>query len=272
MHKNLVFIFMVLILGLTSCTSETNDESSKKDEKRVESADIEVKKVRIYAGQPGMSQKPIYNWKRGETAPTGIEPRLIEYILDQLGVEYEYVLNYPIDGYGDERIQAIMTDVADISIQGITITESRLEKVNFTDPYYVDGLGVMVRSTSDYTNLEDLKGQKVFAYRFSTTYKWAKENLEDCQIISQEDVGLSTHPVELLREGKIAAYLSDYSGLKREKASNLDMRIFPRKYTEEKFGIAVSKEYPKLLKEINQVLARMSESGRLADFTKGFEK
>ncbi|MEZ4937132.1 MAG: ABC transporter substrate-binding protein [Crocinitomicaceae bacterium] len=269
-HYLYIFIFGIYLLG--SCSSDTQTPASEDTSPNTNSSAIEIEKVRIYAGQPGMSQLPVFQWKRGEEAPTGIEPRLIEYVLNQLGLEYEYVLNYPVDGYGDERIQAVMSDVADISIQGITITEGRSEKVNFSDPYYIDGLGVMVQSTSDLADLEDLKGKKVFAYRFSTTYKWAKENLEGCTIISQEDVGLSKHPITLLREGEIDAYLSDYSGLRRERASNLDMRIFPQKFTEEKFGIAISKKYPILLKEINAVLGKMRESGRLRDFTSELEK
>lgn len=273
MIRALYIPLSIAFLFLFACSSEEkSDKKTDPKEQKEPKTEIEVDKVRIYAGQPGSAQRPIFQWKLGEAKPSGLEPRLIEYILNQIGVQYEYVSNYPIDGYGDERIQAITTGEADLSIQGITITEARKEKVNFSDPYYVDGLGIMVMSTSEFSSLEDLKGKKVFAYRFSTTYKWAKENLKDCQVISQEDVGLGSHPIELIRKGEISAYMSDYSGLKREKANNLDMRIFPRKYTEEKYGIAVNKEYPKLLAEINKVLAKMKSSGRLEDFTRGYEK
>ena len=270
--RNRLLILLFLGIFLISCSSEQEVKETKESPKTESSNTIEISKVRIYGGQPGMAQIPLFEWKRGESKPTGVEPRLIEYILDQLNLEYEYVLNYPIDGYGDEGIQAVMTDVADISIQNITITEGRSEKVNFSDPYYVDGLGIMVRGISECSDLDDLKGKKVFAYRFSTTFKWANENLKESQIVSQEDMGLNKHPIQLLREGLIDAYLSDFSGLKREQAKNIDMRIFPQKFTEEKYGIAVSKKYPVLLKKINEILARMQESGRLKDFTSELEK
>lgn len=273
MVKALNLLFITLIFIISSCSPQNEAQENKKDEKSEKlKEDLGIEKVRIYAGQPGSSQKPIYQWELGSSKPNGIEPRLIEYILNQIGVDYEYIIDYPLDGYGDTRIQAIVTEKSDISIKGITITEGRKDKVDFTSPYYIDGLGVMVSNNSDYADLEDLRGRKVFAYRFSTTYRWAKENLTDCKVISQEDIGLGKHPVQLLREGKIAAYLSDYSSLKRAKANNLDMRIFPRKYTEERFGIAVSKKHPKLLEAINDVLAKMKESGRLDDFTRGYEK
>lgn len=271
MTRNLFIIFMFGGILLFSCHfKESNKEEQKDHQDSV--FEIEIDKVRIYAGQPGSLHQPIFQWKLGDIKPSGVEPRLIEYILNQLEIPYEYVSDYPIDGYGDDRIHAIISDQADISIQGITITEGRLGKVNFSDPYYIDGLGVMVSGDSDYSSLDDLKGKKVFAYRFSTTYKWAKENLTECIVISQEDEGLGKHPIKMLRAAKIDAYLGDYSGLKREKASNSDMRIFPQKFTEEKYGIAVNKKYPNLLKAINVILSKMKESGRLEDFTRGYEK
>lgn len=269
--KGLKSLLGVVMIGLVlvSCTTEESIEGdSAKNE--TDSTKKEIKKVRIYAGIPGRSSEPFYNWEEGNEKPVGIEPRLIEYILGQLDIPYEFVHDYAFEEKGDERINVLKMDRADIAIQGITITDERKQSVLFTEPYYLDGLGVMVRNNSNLTELEDLKGKKVFAYRFSTTYKWAKENLKESKIISQEDFGM--HPTKLLMKGKIDAYLDDYGTLKRTKGYKGQTRLFQKKYTEEQYGIAVSEKNPELLEKINGVIIKMRESGRLKDFVKGFER
>jgi ABC-type amino acid transport substrate-binding protein len=263
------FLFISsLIFTAFSCESSS---SKKKNEREKKEMPEKIEKVTIYAGLPGTAWEPFYRWGKEDSKPTGIEPRLIEYILNQLDIEFEYIKWYNFEAYGDERISILTSGGADISIQGITITEDRKDKVLFSTPYYIDGLGVMVRTNSDLMNLKDLEGKKVFAYRFSTTFKWAKVNLIGSEIISQEDVGLGVQPTKLLKDGKIDAYLSDYGALKRVQKKYPNTRLFQEKFTEEKFGIAIRKEHAELHKRINEVLSKMRESGRLQDFTKGFE-
>ena len=266
---SVIFILGIFLFGLQSCDSVSKDRSGKDEHKHKGKGS---QKLKIYAGYPGRNVEPFYSWNENDKKPIGIEPRLVEYILGQLNMDFEYVRDFSFDGKGDERITALKIESADIAIQGITITEARKADVLFSEPYYIDGLGVMVLDNSDLFDLDDLKGKKIFAYRFSTTYVWAKENLTESQILSQGDVTKFKHPTDLLIEGEIDAYLDDYGALKRMEENKGKTRLFPEKYTEEKYGIAISKKHPELVSKINEVLSKMKESGRLQDFVKGFER
>lgn len=263
----LPFVFaMILLFGLPACSDSSNTDLSK------ESEDEAPEVVRVYVASVGTESLPYYSWPENKERPTGLEPRLIEYVLSQAGLDFEYVVDYEYEGVGDPRILAVSSGKADVSIRGITINDERAQKVLFSDPYYTDGLGVMVLQSSDLFELEDLKGKNVFAYRYSTSFKWAEENLKGSNLLSTKEFGLKTSPLQLLEIGEVDAILTDYSALKRSQARIKNTRLFPRKYTVENFGIAISKSRPDLKEKIDKVLSEMRESGRLADFTSGFEK
>lgn len=265
-------VFSSVFLFSCKQSSEESKNQPVQNQEKEKPLKIEVEKVRIYAGTPGVSNHPLSIWAKGDAKPDGVEPRLIEYILNQLNLEYEYVVDFQYDGKSDERLDAIQLGQADIAINGITITDERKDDFLFSDPYFTDGVGVIVDEGSDYVNLEDLKGKKIFVYRFSTTYDWVVENLKDCEIISQEDLSNSISPFKLVKSGRVDAYLSDYSGLQKAAKHMGGLRLFQERFTEDQFGIAINKECPNLQKAINQVLHKMKASGRLQDFVLPLEQ
>lgn len=258
-----VFLFVFLF----SCADTEKKEKTNQKEKN---ADKEL--VRIYIASKGSESLPFYSWPENEEEPKGLEPRLMTYILDQAGLDYEFVSDYEYSGDGDPRIRSVEEGYADVSIRGITINEERSQHVLFSESYYTDGLGIMVMQSSDLFKLEDLKGKKVFAYRFSTSYKWLEENLKGADLVSTEEFGLETPPYELLQKGEVAAIAMDFSALKRIQKKLPDSRLFPRKFTKEEYGIAITNKKPELKEKIDKIILEMRQSGRLADFTSGFEK
>jgi len=58
----------------------------------------------------------------------------------------------------DGRIPNLVTNKIDIVAQFMTITPGRARQVEFTTPYYREGVGLMVLKDSKYQNFADLKG------------------------------------------------------------------------------------------------------------------
>ena len=76
---------------------------------------------------------------------TGFEIELIRALGKRAG--YEKVT---IKGMGfDALIPALDTGNIDVAIAGMSITDARKQKVNFTDPYYESGLMTIVRKDND---------------------------------------------------------------------------------------------------------------------------
>lgn len=228
-------------------------------------------KVRIFVSWPGAEFLPAYEWKIGEQKPIGIEPALIERILEIAGYDYVYVDNYNYVKDGDVRIDAILDGVADISIRSITITKERLEKVNFSYPYFTDGLSAMTLAESQITSKRDFNNKSIYADNFTTAYIWAKDNFPDSRIVSSENFLFYERPEDRLLLEQIDVYLADMSYLRNIANKNNRFKILDEKYSNEPFAIAVDKNKSKLLEDINIAIEQLSDSGELQELIKGFE-
>ncbi len=63
----------------------------------------------------------------------------------------------------DGLIPAVLTGTIDAAVAGITITDERKKKVDFSDPYYKAGLGIIINDKVKDTvkSAADLKGHKL---------------------------------------------------------------------------------------------------------------
>jgi len=230
------------------------------------------KPVKVFVSWPGGEALPHYVWNKDSDKPEGIEPDLIELILKHAGLEYTYISNYNSKTGTDPRITAITSGKADVSIRGITITPSRSELVDFSMPYYQDGIGALVKRTSIINSVNDLKGKKVYAVDFTTAYSWAQKNLTSSALICHKEDSIYISPEQLLEIDSIDAFLIDYTFLKYQSKRHQSLRVLDQKLTVEPLGIAVSKKNPALLIKINNSIRALSKSGELQKVIERFDK
>ncbi len=57
----------------------------------------------------------------------------------------------------DARIPNLVTDKVDITCQFMTVTAGRAQQVNFTIPYYREGVGLLMLKDGKYKSIDDLK-------------------------------------------------------------------------------------------------------------------
>ena len=57
----------------------------------------------------------------------------------------------------DARIPNIVTDKVDITCQFMTVTAERAQQVNFTIPYYREGVGLMATTGGKYKTIAEMK-------------------------------------------------------------------------------------------------------------------
>ena len=65
-------------------------------------------------------------------------------------------VEYVIQG-SDARIPNVLTDKVDITCQFMTVTAGRAQQVNFTIPYYREGVGLLLLKDGSKKSYEDLK-------------------------------------------------------------------------------------------------------------------
>jgi len=161
-----------------SCKKDSNDPKIKK-------------KVRIYVAWPGYTALPYYIWSDLDAEPKGAEPKLISEILKLKGYEYVFIPDYPYKDVGDPWMDALLDNAADVSIRGISITEERAKLVDFSDPYFIDGLAVMTKDTSSIKTIQDLERKNIFSYSYTTSFPWLKENVPSAIITTEIDVNIN---------------------------------------------------------------------------------
>lgn len=144
-----------------------------------------------------------------------------------------------------------------------TITEDRLETVDFSDPYFNSrqGFTVNTNETPDITSTADLGEGDVVGVQKGTTGKaWAEENLAGQGV---EIKTFQTIPQAFtdLEAGAIVAVVNDEGSSLGEVEDRPGLEVIEAIDTDEKYGFAFSKENPDLTAAVNGALEEIIADG-----------
>lgn len=193
--------------------------------------------------------------------PTGFDIELIKAVLKSQGDEVE-IVSMPFDGL----IPALLTSQIDAIISGMTITQERQKRVDFSTGYYNSTLSAVIRSADSdkYKSSEDLKGQKICA-QIGTTGSAFAEKLSPGQVVN-----LNNEPDALLelKNGGCAALINDrpVNLYYMKQAGGTDFaELIDDALTSnpDLYGIAIKKGNDELRAKIDKGLKDIEASGEL---------
>lgn len=193
--------------------------------------------------------------KTGE--PSGFDVEAMNYIAKDIGME---VSHKPIEW--DGIITSLLTRKIDIIASGMSITEERAKKVNFSVPYWVIKQ-VMVTKKDSPLSIEDiLKGKKTVGVQQGTSEaKWLKEEAAkqgwDFELRYYSSSPLA---VEDVLNGRIDAAAMDDAPAKDAVSKKEVQVVGTFGMHEEEFGYAVRKEDKELLEKVNKALNKLMAS------------
>lgn len=142
----------------------------------------------------------------------------------------------------------------DIVASGITITEERQAKFDFSEPYFDADQGLLVPEGSGLATVEDLAGKKIAVQQATTGETWVNDN--GLTAIQFQDLGLQ---VQALKTGQVDAAVNDIAVLGPFVSEGLEVAAtFP---TGEQYGLGVKKGNTALLDAVNGTLDRIREDG-----------
>ena len=157
----------------------------------------------------------------------------------------QYIVNSPdnvefIPVTHSNRLMKASTGEADIVISTITITPQREEIVSFSVPYDYAGQAVLVKSNSVISSLSDLSEQNVGVIFGSTAEKNMKNLLPNANLF-----GFNTYKdaSDALKKGDINAITSDDTILNGLVIDDKSLKLLPKRYSKEPYGIAFKKGY-----------------------------
>lgn len=151
----------------------------------------------------------------------------------------------------------------DLVIATFTIKPERLEQWNFTEPYYQDEVGLLVKKESGITALAGLDGKTIGVAQGATT-RDAVQVEADAANIKVKFLEFATYPEinAALESGRVDAFSVDKSILTGYVTE--DSVILPDGFSPQDYGIASKKGTDDLTAFVNETLTEMESNGEMA--------
>ena len=187
----------------------------------------------------------------------GIDMDLLEAIAKDQGFNYEVK---PL-GF-NAAVQALESKQVDAVIAGMSITEERAKKFDFSDPYFDSGVIMAVDEDNEsVSSYEDLKGERV-AVKTGTEGASFATSIQDeygFEIVTYDE---SANMYEDVKTGNSIAVFDDYPVLAYGVKQGNGLKIVTEKEAGNSYGFAVSKgENAELLQMFNTGLTNLRASG-----------
>ena len=124
-----------------------------------------------------------FTFKTADGKPTGFDVDIAEALCNEIKRKCVYV-----EQVWDGMIPGLQAKKYDVIISSMSITEERLQAVDFTDKYYNTPSRIVVKTGTAFVNAASLKGKKIGVLKGSTQEKYAMGELKT--------VGVSVVPYE----------------------------------------------------------------------------
>lgn len=247
-------LLTVTIIALTGCSSQKADSSAV-------GSDIKAIKDRGTLKVGVKVDVPKFGYKDPKTSKIeGFEIDLSKAVAkkilgDENKIEFEAVT---------AKTRGPLLDSGDVDMIAatFTITDERKKSYNFSEPYFKDSVGLMVKKNSGIKDLKGLNGKTIGVAQSATSKQAIQE--------SAKKVGSDVKFLEFasypeikaaLDSGRVDCFSVDGSilyGYLDNSTTILNERFTPQEY-----GIASKKGNNELAKTINETIDDMKKSGEL---------
>ena len=203
---------------------------------------------------------PPYEFYDDETGEiVGIDAEVAAAICEKLGYELEIV-----DMDFDAIIPAVTTGKIDFGMAGMTVTEERMQSVDFTTSYATGIQVVIVKEDSEITSVDDLFAEganhKIGVQQGTTGDLYCSWDIEDEGLGSVERYKNGTDAVLALTSGKVDCVVIDNEPAKKYIEANEGLKILDTEYAVEDYAIALAKD-SELTEKINAALEELIADG-----------
>jgi len=241
---NVLIIVTLILLVVTGCSSSKSDSAATTTLDQIKS---DGKLTYAMSGQ-----YPPFNFYDEQNKLTGFDAEIGQEIAKRMNVKAE-----PVAIQFDGIIAGLVASKFDMIVGSMAITDERLQKVNFSTPYYRSGAQIIVPSDSKINGAAALKDKKVGVVLGTTFEAKARELGATVKTYKGDPDAFND-----MSNGRLDAVIIDKNvGLNAIKKNNYPYKLAGDLLYVEKMGIAIRKDSPELLKAVNNALAKMMEDG-----------
>jgi putative glutamine transport system substrate-binding protein len=160
------------------------------------------------------------------------------------------------------RIPQLMNGNIDLVIATMTITQDRMQQIDFSNVYYVAGQSLLVKTNSAVKTYHDLAGKSVCTITGSTPEQTIRRVAPTATVVILDDY---PQCFTALRGGRVDAVTTDnilLIGLQQQDPANY--KLTGGLFSFEPYGIGIAKGNAALDAAVNATLARIGNDGTYA--------
>lgn len=244
MAKRILAVMLAALLAVAvfaGCSKAVNDNDGAAKEKLVMATNAEF---------------PPYEFKEGDQF-AGIDVEIAQAIADKLGMELEIV-----DTEFNSIIPGVQGGKYSMGMAGMTVTDERLESVDFSESYATGIQSIIVKEDSPIKTVDDL-------FADGATYKVGVQMATTGDIYATDDFGADrvqefdkgAAAVQALVSGKIDCVIIDNEPAKAFVAANTGLKVLDTAYAEEDYAICFAKNNTELKDKVNEALKELIADG-----------
>lgn len=199
---------------------------------------------------------PPYEYTEGGRI-VGIDAEIAEAIAKKLDMELKIE-----DVEFGSIIGGVVSGKYDIGMAGMTVTDERLESVNFSNTYATGIQSIIIVEGSEVTDLDTLiAGDYLVGTQESTTGDIYMQDEIGSDRVQSYKTGADA--VLALTTGKVSAVVIDNEPAKAFVEANPGLVILDTPYAVEDYAIAISKNNTQLLDDVNKALEELTADGTI---------
>ncbi|MCI8557625.1 MAG: amino acid ABC transporter substrate-binding protein [Lachnospiraceae bacterium] len=199
---------------------------------------------------------PPYEFYDGDDI-VGIDAEIAGLLAEKLGLTLEIM-----DMDFSTIVTSVQTGGVDIGLAGMTVTEERLENVNFTDSYATGVQVIIVKEDSEIASADDLEGKLIGVQEGTTGYEYCSEDYGEENVLAYTNGATA---VQNLVQGAVDCVVIDEQPALSFVEANEGLKILDTEYVIEDYAAAVSKENTALLDALNAALKELQEDGSIQE-------
>lgn len=204
---------------------------------------------------------PPYEFMEGDEYK-GIDVEMAGKIAEKLGKEL-VIENVEFGSI----VAGVQSGKYDVGIAGMTVTDERKEKVNFSESYATGIQVVITKEDSTIKTLDDLSDPDIMigVQQDTTGHIYAADTVENGGYGEDHVTAYlsGADAVNALVTDKVDAVIIDNEPAKSFVAANEGLQILDAEWAVEDYAIAINKEDTKLLEDINKAIGELKADGTL---------
>ena len=254
----LTVLFALATLGACG-SSNTTAQGQEKDQL----AAIKKSGVLKVATSADYAPFEFHTMVDGKDKIVGSDIDLAKAIAKELGVKAEVSdMNF------NTVLASLKEGKADLAISAISATDERKQQFDFTDNYYNPPQVVIINKKNKeiYRNANYLKDKNVGAQKGSIQEELVKTQLKGAKLVTIDKV---PNMIVEVNQGSLAATVVEKTIAESYIAQNPDLMIADislEPAPDEAFAIALPKESSQLQKELNQIIKKLNDEGKIEEF------